>query len=679
MQIQYVILVLLFFFTLLLLFLYILVGSRNSFDNILIVIGLGVEALSFWFLKTGRLRSSSLSMIYLLWATLMLSTLTSQGVSGTPVLGQVLLILMGGLFVGERLALTLGIFTIAGNYWAMMLESNNSLLFTETQLSLPTYWLIQSGYLLLALGLMWLFGRSMRANLEEVRASEQTLIDRVSELRQAHSQLEMSEQTLRRREGILEALRFASERLFRGRSFEDSVRMTLRDLGRATGVDRVYLFENHTDSRGRQLTSQRYEWVADGVNPEINNPDLQDMDFAEAGFWRWVDVLSRNDVLKGHVRDMPESERAVLDPQGILSLIIVPIFIGERWWGFIGFDETKWEREWSPAEEDALRGAGGILGGAIERNETEQRLNQSEARYLGILQDQFDLICRYTPADGQLLFANDAYIRYYGIKRSQIPTMTVWAQILPDRVEGLKAKIASLKIDDPVAVSESLSERADGEKRWIEWTERGIFNNRGELLEVQAVGRDIDDEVRLRKELEESLIKTESLAMTDGLTSLLNRRAITERGEAEWQRAQREDRPLSLMIVDLDRLKEINDTHGHAMGDVALKAASDMMRNSMRRYDWVGRWGGDEFLLVLPGTPPKDAAEVAERMRQRAENTRLPLEDGGEIGLQLSIGVAGYDRPKDRGDFPSLLNRADEALYAAKQGGRDRVVLADQA
>jgi hypothetical protein len=88
MQIQYVIVVLLFVFTLLLLFLFLLVGNPSSFDKFLILLALGVEALSFWFLKTGRLRASSLSMIYLLWATLMLSTLTSQGVSGTPVLAR---------------------------------------------------------------------------------------------------------------------------------------------------------------------------------------------------------------------------------------------------------------------------------------------------------------------------------------------------------------------------------------------------------------------------------------------------------------------------------------------------------------------------------------------------------------------------------------------------------------
>jgi diguanylate cyclase (GGDEF)-like protein/PAS domain S-box-containing protein len=424
------------------------------------------------------------------------------------------------------------------------------------------------------------------------------------------------------------------------------------------------------------LTNQRYEWVAEGVHPEIDNPALQDLDLEEAGFGRWVALLENNMVVKGHVRDFPQSEKDLLTPQGILSLLIVPIFTSNGFWGFIGFDETKWERAWSPAEEDALRGAGGILGGAIERRRSEEALHESQQRYFGILQDQFDLICRYTP-DGFLLFANQAYIRYYGLERAQIAGMSIWTQVLPERMEGLRAKIASLKVKDPVAVSQSLNLRADGVKRWIEWTERGIFDESGKLVEIQAVGRDIDEEVRLRKQLEESLIKTESLAMTDALTSILNRRAIMEHAEAEWQRAQREKRPLSLVILDLDRLKEINDTFGHLFGDQALTLVSALMRQGMRRYDWVGRWGGDEFLLVLPGTGTKEAFEVAERLRQRVRQTKLHIKHGQEIELHLSLGVAGHDLVGPDDLLSDLLAKADGALYEAKQGGRDQVRLAD--
>ena len=659
-------------FTLLLLVLYLAFAPVDKFGRVLIFLGLAVEFGSFALLKLGKLKLAGRLLVYLLWLILMASTLTSEGVHGTPILGQMLLIIMSGLLISEPLALTLGALTIIGNYVAMLLEMGSGLLLGETPLPLTTYWAIQSGYLLLSLGLMVLIGRNMRRNLNEAQNSEQNLLTRVGELRQAHTQLEMSEQTLRRREAILESLRVAAERLFRGKSFGMAVQRVLEDLGAATGVDRVYIFENYLDAARRVLTNQRYEWVAEGVSPQLANPDLQNLPLKEAGFSRWLSTLRRNQVVKGHVKDFPASERRLLTARQILSVLIVPIFMGDDLWGFIGFDETKWERQWSPAEEDALRGAGGILGGAIERRRVEQALNQSEARYLAILQDQFDLICRYKP-DGSLLFGNDAYLRFCGIKRKNLEGLNIWDQVEPKRLEGLRAKVSSLSAAEPVAISEFLSQRADGAMRWIEWTERGIFNEMGDMVEIQAVGRDIDEEVRLKKQLEESLLKTESLAMTDVLTGLLNRRAIMEHAEAEWNRAQREGRALTLIILDLDYLKQINDTYGHLAGDRALDHMAGLLRSSMRRYDWAGRWAGDEFLLVLPGTGHAEAVEVAERLRVRVKKSKVTVKDNQEIDLQISLGVAGLEVVKPEDSLQSLLGRADQALYQAKQEGRDRV------
>jgi diguanylate cyclase (GGDEF)-like protein len=195
----------------------------------------------------------------------------------------------------------------------------------------------------------------------------------------------------------------------------------------------------------------------------------------------------------------------------------------------------------------------------------------------------------------------------------------------------------------------------------------------GDMVEIQAVGRDIDEEVRLKKQLEESLLKTESLAMTDVLTGLLNRRAIMEHAEAEWNRAQREGRALTLIILDLDYLKQINDTYGHLAGDRALDHMAGLLRSSMRRYDWAGRWAGDEFLLVLPGTGHAEAVEVAERLRVRVKKSKVTVKDNQEIDLQISLGVAGLEVVKPEDSLQSLLGRADQALYQAKQEGRDRV------
>ena len=671
-----VILLALIAFTLLLLVLYLAFAPVARFGRILIFLGLGVELGSYALLKLGKLKLAGRLLIYLLWLVLMASTLTSEGVRGTPVLGQMLLIVLSGLLISEPLALTLSALTILGNYVAMLLEMGSGLFLGEIQLPLTTYWAIQSGYLLLSLGLMVLIGRSMRINLNEAQRSEQTLLDRVGELRQAHARLEMSEQALRRREAILETLRVAAERLFRDKSFSMAVHRVLEDLGAATGVDRVYIFENHRDPTRRVLTSQRYEWVAAGISPQLANPDLQNLPIKEAGFGRWLASLQKNQVVKGHIKDFPEIERGLLEAQGILSVLIVPIFMGDDLWGFIGFDETKWERQWSPAEEDALRGAGGILGGAIERRRVEQALNQSEARYLAILQDQFDLICRYHP-DGRLIFGNEAYLRFCGIERKNLEGLNIWDQVQPERLEGLQAKVKSLTPAEPVAISEFLSRRADGTLRWIEWTERGVFDEKGNIVEVQAVGRDVDEEVHLRKQLEESLLKTESLAMTDVLTSLLNRRAIMQHAEAEWNRAQREKRPLSLIILDLDHLKQINDSFGHLGGDQALNHIADLLRSSMRRYDWAGRWGGDEFMLILPGTGQAEAVEVAERLRARVKKSKVAVKDKQEVALQISLGVAGLDVVNPDDSLESLLGRADQALYRAKQEGRDRVAVAN--
>ena len=672
----YVILLVFLAFTLLLLFLYLAFAPADRFGRILIFFALATELGSFALLKAGKVDLAGRLLIYLLWLGLMASTLTSEGIHGTPVLGQVLLVIMSGLLISEPLAITLGGLTILGNYAAMLLESGPGLPFGGTPLPVTTYWAIQSGYLLLALGMMIFIGRSMRGSVDRAQQSEQTLMQRVEELRQAHAQLEMSQQTLRRREAILETLRVAAERLFRDPSFDQAVQRVVSDLGAATGVDRVYIFENRLDDKQHLLASQRFEWVAPGVNPQMDNPNLQDLPLAEAGFGRWIELLQRNQLVKGSVRDLPKSERELLSSQGILSILIVPIFFGDDLWGFIGFDETKWERQWSPAEEDALRGAGGILGGAIQRRHAEQALNQSEARYLGILQDQFDLICRYKP-DGKLIFGNQAYLRFCGLQGKDIEGVNMWDQVQPERVEGLRVKISSLTPEEPVAVNQYRSQRADGALRWFEWTERGIFDEKGSLVEIQAVGRDIEEEVRLKKELEESLLKSESLAMTDELTGLLNRRAIMEHAEAEWSRSQREERPLSLIIIDLDYLKQINDTYGHLAGDRALTHVAYLLHNSMRRYDWAGRWAGDEFLLILPGTPQAEAADVAERLRGHVNQNKVAVKDGQELNLQISLGVAGQNRVEADDSLQILLARADQALYRAKQEGRNRVGLAD--
>ena len=156
----------------------------------------------------------------------------------------------------------------------------------------------------------------------------------------------------------------------------------------------------------------------------------------------------------------------------------------------------------------------------------------------------------------------------------------------------------------------------------------------------------------------------------DVLTGLLNRRAFLERLDMEQQRSQRYPRPLAILLLDVDGLKEINDRWGHAAGDFALQAIGSAIREGSRAPDAGCRFGGDEFAVLAPEADERAAQALAERIRSRTESSPLP----GGHPVTLSIGVACVD-PGQAWEPTGLLERADRALYAAKRAGRNRVVV----
>jgi diguanylate cyclase (GGDEF)-like protein len=156
----------------------------------------------------------------------------------------------------------------------------------------------------------------------------------------------------------------------------------------------------------------------------------------------------------------------------------------------------------------------------------------------------------------------------------------------------------------------------------------------------------------------------------DALTGLLNRRAAQEALEDEVQRSRRLGEPFSLLMIDADHFKSINDVQGHAAGDRALQHLGTLLLAQMRDIDRVGRWGGEEFIVVLPGTPLAQAQEVAERLRERAQ-ALPPRWQERNLPLTLSAGLSQWAGAGD--ELAALLARADAALYRAKGAGRNRV------
>lgn len=196
--------------------------------------------------------------------------------------------------------------------------------------------------------------------------------------------------------------------------------------------------------------------------------------------------------------------------------------------------------------------------------------------------------------------------------------------------------------------------------------------NSRELIARVASGMRI---LKLEQQLTEAHRQMEELAMRDALTGLWNRRAIEEHAEAEFGLARRKSRTLSIILLDIDHFKRINDAYGHQAGDYALQALAQILVQNLRQYDRAGRWGGEEFIVTLSDTELAGAVRVAERLRASVEQSKLAIENGAQVELSISLGVA--QAVADHTSLSKLVEDADRALYRAKQLGRNRIASVD--
>jgi two-component system, cell cycle response regulator len=188
---------------------------------------------------------------------------------------------------------------------------------------------------------------------------------------------------------------------------------------------------------------------------------------------------------------------------------------------------------------------------------------------------------------------------------------------------------------------------------------------------MDLVARELGGPVRIVTLVEQ----TERLASHDPLTGILNRRAFSSALQREFAQADRLESELSLLLLDIDKFKSVNDTHGHQTGDDVLAAVGRLLPGNLRPYDYTARWGGEEFVVALPHTDEEGARRVAERIRASIEALKLTTAAGAPLTVTASIGVA-VRGPAER--LAELVERADQAMYTAKRGGRNQVVLAER-
>ncbi|NPV05017.1 MAG: PAS domain S-box protein [Syntrophaceae bacterium] len=484
-----------------------------------------------------------------------------------------------------------------------------------------------------------------------------------------------AEEQLRYRDAILEVASFAAERFLKAPSWETDIREILARLGTVTGVSRVYLFENRMTAEGVLLTSHRYEWVAEGVDPQIGNPALQDLPMERMGYSRWVEVMRQGGHIFGPVHEFPESERTLLESQGIISIAVVPVYLGDRWWGFIGFDDCAEERQWSDVEIEALNVVASTLSAALSRKHAETRLIQTSER-LSVVLESLPIVTFTASgsAGDEITYITGTVEELTGFRPVEIlgkPGFFM-EHVHPD--DRYAVRSCHLEIGTKgTCRCEFRFRTADGSYRWFSEFCRLIRGPEGSLGHIVGMWQDVTEEKRI---LRESNTRLQQVIQAHKLASL---------GEIVAGVVHEINNPNSFIAYNIPLLEEIwklcepvlaehaAANPGWGRRGVRFEELSSDMAEIINAF----RIGSDRINRVVSNL--KDFARVDEGSQARplsvndvVENTLMIV--GGQIRrsvskLDLDLG-AGL--PQVHGNFQKLEQVLANLLVNAHQSIPDR-------
>ena len=313
-----------------------------------------------------------------------------------------------------------------------------------------------------------------------------------------------------------------------------------------------------------------------------------------------------------------------------------------------------------------------VLSDITHHKNAEEALRESEERMKAILNATPDPIILYNNK-GELEYTNPAFIDLFG-----------WT------IDELRGKrIPFVPSDQKKITSEKLQELFNSKNKvqfeTKRFTKHGniisvivsascIKNLKAEISNIVVILTDITEQKQAKDKLKLLNMKLEHKATHDFLTGTLNRRAIIENLSNELIRAKRKDSTLSIGLCDIDHFKHVNDKYGHHVGDDVLCGFVKAVQNIIRPYDFLGRYGGEEFLIIVPDSHELVEENIFDRVRAKIASTKI-ITKSGEVGITISIGVTNS---RKNGTADAMLTTADAALYKAKDNGRNQVVFADQ-
>jgi diguanylate cyclase (GGDEF)-like protein/PAS domain S-box-containing protein len=315
------------------------------------------------------------------------------------------------------------------------------------------------------------------------------------------------------------------------------------------------------------------------------------------------------------------------------------------------------------------------MKGATKKVETSIGLSvkDSEIRYRRLFETAQDGILILDAETGAITDVNPFLINLLGYSREEFIKKKLWEVGAFKDIEASKDAFQALQKNEYIQYKDLPLRAKDGRLILVEFASN-VYLAGGEKV-IQCNIRDITE----RKQVQDALLKSEALlreqSVRDHLTGLFNRRYMEETLERELRRASRKQLSLGIIMLDVDDFKWFNDTCGHAAGDAILQEWGKMLLKHVRREDIPSRYGGDEFIIVMPGASREVTRERAEIICEFAKQFHFQFEEQTLEGVTLSLGVAAF--PEDGSTSAAVLKAADDALYRAKREGRGQVVMAN--
>lgn len=460
------------------------------------------------------------------------------------------------------------------------------------------------------------------------------------------------------------------------KQIDTAIQKAITMAGKFTGVDRtcVTLFEQDMNS-----LRTHFEWVDTGITPLIKH--LQHMRTKNYP-WFTQQLLNEKILLVHDISKLPkeaETEKQGWLKIGYKSLLLVPLIRHGKRIGFVCFDTFREIKSWDHQDIDALQILTELISQALERKLTHNALIKTRERFDALFDRSLDGIY-ITDAEARYLAWNPGAEKITGYHKAEVMGKTCCQifDITGNQKENVKqSECTTLRaIHEKRTLSTDLSFNHNSHRKiTIKLSVIPIFDDYDNLIGAMGIFSDISAQAKKEEILEIQ-------ANIDILTELHNRRSFDRTLPIEYTRATRYKRPLTALFIDIDDFKDYNDTYGHQEGDVVLKKLAHVLQDHVRIPDYIFRYGGEEFVVLLPETTEKEAIKVAGRIRTifsevifKPEKCAKKKCDIKTLQKTISIGVAKHNLETSAHEF---INHADKAMYYAKQHGKNRVCTYDE-